>query len=260
MGVMSFELIGMSFDLWAIAFAVGLVAGLIKGVVGFALPMVMISGLSTIMAPELALAGLILPALASNLWQAFRYGFNAVLMAIKRYRIFLSVTMVLLMLCAQLVPYLSQAGMLLLLGVPISLYACMTLLGYSLHIKGGLTFRTEVSFGVLAGFFGGVAGVWGPPTVAVLTAQNLDKNTQILVQGVVYGLGSTFLMFAHFGSGVLNEKTLPFSAFLCVPALLGIWIGFRIQDKIDQAVFRRLTLAVLLIAGLNLVRRGVLFL
>ena len=43
---------------------------------------------------------------------------------------------------------------------------------------------------------------------------------------------------------------------MLVPALLGNAIGFRLQDRIDQALFRRLTLVVLIVAGLNLVRRG----
>ena len=49
---------------FVLAFVVALVAGTIKGLVGFAMPMIMVSGLSSIMAPDLALAGLILPTLA----------------------------------------------------------------------------------------------------------------------------------------------------------------------------------------------------
>ena len=43
---------------------------------------------------------------------------------------------------------------------------------------------------------------------------------------------------------------------LIVPAMLGVQIGARLSDRIDQATFRRATLAVLLVAGLNLVRRA----
>jgi len=49
---------------------VGLVAGVVKGMVGFAMPMIMISGMSSFISPELALAGLILPTLSTNGWQA----------------------------------------------------------------------------------------------------------------------------------------------------------------------------------------------
>lgn len=56
----------LSPGLWAAAFAIATLAGAVKGVVGFAMPMVMVSLLSTLMAPELALAGLILPTLVTN--------------------------------------------------------------------------------------------------------------------------------------------------------------------------------------------------
>ena len=41
-----------------------------------------------------------------------------------------------------------------------------------------------------------------------------------------------------------------------VPGLIGLWAGFRISDRIDQATFRKATLWVLLIAGLNLLRKA----
>ncbi|NDI04598.1 MAG: sulfite exporter TauE/SafE family protein, partial [Rhodobacteraceae bacterium] len=43
-------------DQWLIAVIGALIAGLVKGVVGFALPMVMISILGSVVSPELALA------------------------------------------------------------------------------------------------------------------------------------------------------------------------------------------------------------
>ena len=55
-----------------------------------------------------------------------------------------------------------------------------------------------------------------------------------------------------------RSSDLPLSLALVPPALLGIWTGFQIQDRIDQALFKRLTLWILLLAGLNLLRRGII--
>ena len=49
-----------------LAFIIGAASGFVKGVVGFGMPMIFISGLSSFLSPELALAGLILPTVASN--------------------------------------------------------------------------------------------------------------------------------------------------------------------------------------------------
>ncbi|MEM9250616.1 MAG: TSUP family transporter, partial [Pseudomonadota bacterium] len=116
--------------------------------------------------------------------------------------------------------------------------------------------RAEVGFGVVSGFFGGQSGVWGPPMVMYLTALNTPKTEQFRVQGVAFGLGGVLLLLAHLQSGVLNAQTAPLSLVLSLPVLAGMWLGLKMHDKLDQDRFRKLTLFVLILAGLNLVRRA----
>jgi uncharacterized membrane protein YfcA len=245
---------------WALACIVAVCAGMVKGVVGFAMPTVMIAGLSTMMPPELALAGLILPTFATNLWQALRQGPRAAITSIVHFRVFLIAGGLVMVCAAQLVPVLPPWVMLLFIGPLITLYAASTLLGRGLRLPPEPGIRGEAGMGALAGLFGGLSGIWGPPTVALLLARGTEKTEQMRVQGVIYGLGALVLLGSHIGSGVLRAETLPLSAAMIAPALLGIWIGFRLQDRFDQATFRKITLWVLLIAGLNLIRRGVMLL
>ncbi|WP_245964074.1 sulfite exporter TauE/SafE family protein [Roseovarius spongiae] len=242
--------------LWGFAVCVTLLAGVIKGVVGFALPMVMISGLSSVMPPELALAAMMIPTVLANLMQALRQGPRAAWETIRRFWIFLVSGGVALVATAQLVPMLPSDVLYLLIGLPVTLYAGATLAGRALRLPPDPGARTMTAIGALTGAMGGVTGVLGPPTVAMLTAQGTEKRDQVRIQGVIYGLGALTFLFAHVGSGVLRVETLPLSLALVPPALIGIWLGFRIQDRIDQAVFRRATLLVLLVAGVNLLRRA----
>ncbi len=238
--------------------SIAALAGLVKGMVGFAMPMILISGLGSVMAPELALAGLIVPTVATNGWQALRQGPAAAWNSVKKFKVFLLAGLLLLLASAQLVRILPQGVMLLLIGVPIALFALSSLRGRPLRLPPRPGPRVEAMIGAVAGFFGGISGVWGPPTVAMLTAQGTEKTEQIRIQGVIYGLGAVALFGAHVASGVLNRDTLPLSLLLTVPAVLGMWAGLRVHDRIEQRAFRKLTLAVLLLAGLNLIRRGIL--
>lgn len=240
-----------------LALAIAFVAGWVKGMVGFAMPMVFVSGLSMVLPPNLALAGLILPTLVTNGVQALREGAPAAMASIRRFRVFLGVGLVCLLACAQLINVLSTRTFLLTLGVPVSFFALVQLLGLKLTLQKP-TMRVEALVGAVAGAVGGISGVWGPPTVAYLTALNTPKKDQMRVQGVIYGLGAVALVVAHVGSGVLRPETTLFSALLILPALLGMRAGLFLQDRIDQAQFRKLTLLVLLIAGLNLLRRGIM--
>lgn len=65
------------------ALAVTLFAGFVKGAVGFAMPLIMISAFSSFLSPEMALAGMVLPTLFSNISQAFRHGVAPAVVATK---------------------------------------------------------------------------------------------------------------------------------------------------------------------------------
>ncbi len=240
-----------------LAFGVAFLAGWVKGMVGFAMPMILVSGLSMILPPDLAIAGLILPTLVTNGYQGLREGVPAAISAVRQFRVFLSVGLVFLLLGAQLISIVPARTFLLIIGVPVTFFALIQVLGLKLTLEKP-SVRIEVGIGSIAGFVGGMSGVWGPPTVLYLTALNTPKAVQMRVQGVIYSLGAVALLVAHLGSGIFNSQTAPFSAALVLPALIGMWIGLQLQSRIDQALFRKVTLLVLLIAGLNLLRRGFL--
>lgn len=242
--------------LWAFAIAVSLLGGFVKGVVGFAMPMIMISLLGSILPPEKALAALILPALVTNLWQALRGGLAAAAGSALLHWRFIAMVMLFIALSAQLVTLLPAQVLYLALGVPVMVFALAQLLGWTLTIARHHRRRAELGIGALAGMIGGLSGVWGPPSVMYLTALNVPKVENMRVQGVVYGIGAVTLFFAHLQSGVLNAATAPLSLVLVVPCVIGLALGFALQDRIDQVLFRRLTLLVLVVAGANLLRRG----
>jgi uncharacterized membrane protein YfcA len=143
------------------------------------------------------------------------------------------------------------------IGCAVSGFAVMQLSGWqpNLPVRSA---RVEAAVGAFAGVTGGLSGIWGPPTVAYLTAMNTPKEEQVRAQGVIFGLGALLLFFAHVQSGVVRAQTLPFAALMIVPAVVGMWVGLQFQDRIAQATFKRLTLIVLFIGGLNLIRRGLL--
>ena len=126
------------------------------------------------------------------------------------------------------------------------------------HIAPRWRHPSEWGVGFLSGAIGGLTGTWGPPTVLYLIALNMPKAKQMLVQGVVYGLGSVSLLVGHLQSGVLNAVTIPWSAALLIPAFLGMQVGFWMSDRLNPEMFSRVTLIVLIVAGANLVRRGLL--
>jgi uncharacterized protein len=238
-----------------LALAIALLAGFVKGAVGFAMPMILISALSSFMPPETALAGLILPTLVTNLSQAFRQGRAAAWQSVVTYRRILTATVVFLLISASFVHVLPQDLFLLLLGLPITVFALAQLAGLNLALRLDHRARAEWILGAIGGLYGGISGVWGPPLLVYLMSIKADKRETIRVQGVVFLIGAVVLLAAHLASGVLTGATLAFSAALVVPAQIGQILGQRLQDRLDQARFRRWTLVLLVLTGLNLMRR-----
>jgi len=232
--------------------------GFVKGAVGFALPMITISGAGTFLSAQETVGLLIIPALVSNLWQTLRQGLRPAIATFTTFwklNIVMAVTMAF---SAQLLPRIPSGMLFVLLGVFVTCAAAIQLAGW--HPPHPRTKRSrnlaEVLTGLIAGVTGGLSGVWGPPLLLYLIALGTSKRDQIRAQGMAFMIGSAVLVAAHLKSGILGGMVLPLSILMCVPVIAGMGLGIILQDRMDHLRFRKATLVVLVFAGLNLLRRG----
>ena len=131
----------------ALCFGIAVFAGVIKGLVGFALPLILISGMGSVIDPELALAGLLFPTLLSNLWQAFRQGIGAAVGSLKSFLPFLAVGGVMLVISAQMVRVIPANAMFLLIGVPVVLFTALQLMGWRPLLGEGQRVKAQLARG-----------------------------------------------------------------------------------------------------------------
>lgn len=244
-------------ELLAFAFGAMFVAGFAKGVVGFALPLIALSAIGSVLSPATAVACLIAPTFASNIWQTFRQGLGAAWDTLRRFWRLNLFLFVMIGLSAQLLVTLSDRTLFLILGTFITVLGGLMLIGWRppkpSKRREGLV---ESGVGVVSGFFGGLGGIWGPPLVLYLTVLELDRRDIIRAQGVSFLIGSVILVAAHLRSGLLLGPEGVLSLAMIVPAMAGMALGLAVQDRLNPPMFRKITLAVLVIAGLNLLRRG----
>lgn len=241
-----------------LACAITLGAGFVKGAVGFAMPLIMIATFSSFMPPDLALAALILSVLSTNLHQTFRDGATAAAASARLYWRIIATTVAGIVISAPFVTVIPERLMLGLLGVPVLAFALMQLSGWNPPIPERARHPAQWGLGLVGGLYGGISGIWGPPVIVYLLAMRTPKAEMVRVLGVVFLIGAVTLAAAHLTTGVLNARTIPFSLALCVPAAVGMWLGYRMQDRLDAARFRRWTLVVLMLVAANLIRRAVM--
>jgi uncharacterized protein len=107
--------------------------------------------------------------------------------------------------------------------------------------------------GVLSGILGGTTGFGGILPTIWCTLRGWPKDEQRAIfqpTGVAIFLGTALCLG---GTGSVTADTM--RLFLIgLPALLaGSWLGLKLYGKLDEAAFRKIVLALLLVSGLALV-------
>ena len=245
-----------SWVLLVVSLGFAFVVGFVKGITGFGLPMLMLSGLGIYLSFEVALGCLILPALVTNFSQIARSSVREMVAICKEFKLFIVAFIVWLMLSSRLLNTVSSSELLLVCGVTVTAFAIQILIGLDWRLTRFGEAKAKLIYGSISGFFGGITAIWGPPLVSYLTDAKIEKTRHVQIQGFVYFLGSVVLAILLVENRLLTFDIFVFSCCLVVPAQLGMIGGQQIQNRISQHRFRQYTLYLLLLAGVNLARKG----
>lgn len=230
--------------------------GFVKGAVGFALPLVAVSGSAMVLPAQTAVAMVILPVLVTNVGQAFRQGVGPLRHTARRFWPFLLSLAPMIWLGAYVLPAVDERWFFIGLGLFALTFSSAQLIGWKPVISSRFERPIGVVVGGFSGVMGGLAGTWGPPTVLYLQALRLSKVDQVRAAGAGFLTGAIMLTPAHLSTGVLSWDTVWLSLAAIPPAYLGMAVGVRAQDAMPLALFRKLTLIVLILTALNLLRKA----
>ena len=140
------------------------------------------------------------------------------------------------------------------IGAFLVLYSLYALLRPAIApVKAGGA-AADVGIGFLNGVLGGITGLAGILVTIWCGLRGWPKDVQRAVfQPVAV---ATFLMSALWigAKGAITTDTI--KLFLIgLPALLaGTWLGLKLYGRLDEATFRKIVLALLLISGLALIK------
>ncbi len=238
----------------SIAVLAYLLGGFVKGAIGFALPTVAVAVATLALPPEVAVAYMALPGLVMNIWQSARDGVDVALDTLREFRIVIGVMLVSLFASTQLLPHLEPHTFYVIMGLGLTSFAVVQLLGW--RPTNPPRPAADIIAGGTGGFFGGISGAWGPPILMMLMSLNLPKRVFVRTCGVTFLLGAIPFILGHASTGVLNTTTATISALMLIPAAIGMRLGQTIQDRLPAEAFRKVILTVLVLAGLNFLRRA----
>ncbi len=232
-----------------------LVAGMVKGVIGAGLPTVATPIAATVVDPALAIALTVVPVLVSNIWQALQGGhYRPVLRAFWPMLLALSLGV---FGGAQILVTVEPSATAVVMGV-----LTVAICGYQLSFGGFTVPATVQSWlnplaGAACGLFGGIAGLFAP-TIIYAAALRLPKDLLVSLFGLLALCGTLPLYASLAANRVLAWDELILSVAVVVPVGLGFVAGKWLRDRISQRTFERILFSMLLLVGLNLIRKGVM--
>lgn len=229
--------------------AVFALAGLVKGVVGLGLPTVAMGLLSLVVPPAEAAALLLVPSLATNLWQMLVGPHLRVLMR-----------RLAGMMAGVVVGTVATAGALTatagpLLGVALIAYAGLGLSGTRWTVGRRSEAWAGPAVGLLTGAVTGLTGVFVLPAVPYLQAIGFEKDGLVQALGLSFTVSTVALAAGLWTAGSLPPLALGGSLAALAPALLGLALGQGLRRRISATAFRRAFFAGLLCLGAGLALR-----
>lgn len=246
----------MSFEHLALVFAIFLLAGWIKGVVGMGLPTVAMGALGLVMAPVQAAALLVIPSLVTNVWQ-FAAG-PAKLSTLRR------LASMLVFVCAGTalgIHFLTSGSSRwpsVGLGSVLVLYALIALLLPKVSIPARSERSLSPVVGGITGILTGATGVFVVPAVPYLSALGLSKDELVQALGLSFTVSTIALAVGLGSTGSYPANTVLLSVGAVVPALIGMFIGQRTRDRIEPVTFRKWFFIAMLVLGGYMALRGMM--
>jgi uncharacterized membrane protein YfcA len=244
---MSFEV-----DIWLIASMafVLLLGATVKGALGVGMPLVSVPLLSWLIPPPVAIGLLAAPVLASNAIQVFETRSKG--WSIRRLGMLLVCQIVVMVLTVKWTTTISANALNKWLSLSIALTVMLLTFKPSAQIPPKLEPTCSAAVGAAAGFIGGISAMTGPVVIAYLIALRLNREAFIGTISMVYLLTAvpmygTMLWYSRFGLDVLALSLLAL-----LPMALGLQLGRRLRQSLNEERFRRVLLVFLLAMAVSL--------
>ena len=224
-----------------------LLAGGVKGVIGLGLPTVSLALLTVTMGLQPAMALLLVPSFATNVWQAVAGGGGRELL--RRLWPFLLAATVTVWIGAGALTRVDVSVLSALLGALLVVYAAVGLSRVVMSLPRNWETWAGPVAGIANGVLTGMTGSFVVPGTLYLQAIGLPRDRLVQAMGMLF-TGSTIALAASLGGRQLLTAELGLvSAMAVVPAMIGMSLGRRFRHKLSEASFRRVFLWSLLVLG-----------
>ncbi|MBP6120915.1 MULTISPECIES: sulfite exporter TauE/SafE family protein [Providencia] len=219
-----------------IIISVFLLAGFIKGVIGLGLPTIAMGLLSITMEPIIAASLLIIPSLVTNAWQLLMG--PKLIELIKRFWLF--IMGIFIGTFWGFFPTLSSSTSWTLpaLGIVLVIYGIWGVFTKKLPLLNRHEKYLSPIIGYITGAITAATGVFVIPAVPYLQSLQLNKNELIQALGIGFIASTVALAIQLSFDNQFGKLNYSLSAIALVPAIIGMYLGQYLRNKISEMAFR----------------------
>lgn len=220
----------MATNIWLLAGATFLLAGLVKGVIGMGLPTVAMGLLAIVLPPTEATTLLVVPSLVTNVWQLLA-GPRFTALARRLWTMMAGVmlgTIAGVGILAGDTVGLASIG----LGVALAVYAVVGLAGLRIAVARQHEVWLAPLVGMTTGLVTGATCVFVDPAVPYLQAIGLEKEELIQALGMSFTVSTVALAAGLLRVDAWHVASAWISLLALVPALVGMQVGQLLRQCI----------------------------
>jgi len=153
---------------------------------------------------------------------------------------------------AMLLTYIDPAHLRTAIGVFLVLYSAYSLLRPAFPPVDGCL-PADLGIGFLNGILGGLTGLTGILVTIWCQLRNWPKDAQRAIFQPVNLANIVVSAMSLSVAGTVTVETAKLYLIALPLLLAGLWCGFKVYGKLDDASFRKMILALLLLSGLTLI-------
>ena len=229
-----------------------IVAGVAKGAIGMGLPPIALALMSFAVPLESAIAMMVVPSMATNIWQAiYGRGFMRLLV---RFRTMAAASVAALIFVAVALGQLGSPKAGGWVGVILVIYAGLALTAWRPAVSRATERWANPLIGAASGAVAGITGVAAVPFLPYMQSLDIDRHDLVQALGIMFIFIIGALTAALAIQGAFTPTNLLGGIAAIAPTFAGVWLGQKARQAVSPETFRRIFLAGLFVVGLQMAR------
>lgn len=230
-----------------------IIAGFVKGVVGFGFPIIALIILTLSIGLLDALAIVVIPTLVINIWQAFSGKYLKIILG-RMWRYFL-VAVAFIWITSDYLKVVDIDWLTMLLGTVLFVFALSRLFNFHITVAPQYESVLAVPLAAVNGILTGLTGSFMVPSVLYMQAIGFRGDLLVQAMGVFFTISVFTLAISLRRNDLISADQAQLSTLALVPSIIGLLAGRWARRQIDEERFQRIfLLAVLVLGGYIVIR------